>query len=200
MAPTSTTLHRRIYASPLGELTLTASEQGLRSLTWPEEAGGRAPADGPPIGDEPPDVAAVFDHVIAQLDEYFAGERTEFDVPLDPVGTEFQLRAWAALRRIPYGETRSYGEQARTIGSPAAVRAVGAAAGLVVEKLNLGALGNVTPQLHLHVVGRRTGDPAWPGPVWGHSPAVPYPPHRLGIVSDRLTKALKARGMVDAGA
>ncbi|MEI2654909.1 MAG: methylated-DNA--[protein]-cysteine S-methyltransferase [Microthrixaceae bacterium] len=129
MAPTSTTLHRRIYASPLGELTLTASEQGLRSLTWPEEAGGRAPADGPPIGDEPSDVAAVFDHTIVQLDEYFAGERTEFDVPLDPVGTEFQLRAWAALRRIPYGETRSYGEQARTIGSPAAVRAVGAANG-----------------------------------------------------------------------
>ena len=56
----------------------------------------------------------------------------------------------------------------------AAVRAVGAAAGLVVEKLNLGALGNVTPQLHLHVVGRRTGDPAWPGPVWGHSAAEPY--------------------------
>ena len=74
-------------------------------------------------------MAAVFDHVIAQLDEYFAGERTEFDVPLDPVGTEFQLRAWAALRRIPYGETRSYGEQARTIGAPAAVRAVGAANG-----------------------------------------------------------------------
>ena len=56
----------------------------------------------------------------------------------------------------------------------AAVRAVGAAAGLAVEKLNLGALGNVTPQLHLHVVGRRANDPAWPGPVWGHSAAEPY--------------------------
>jgi diadenosine tetraphosphate (Ap4A) HIT family hydrolase len=57
-----------------------------------------------------------------------------------------------------------------------AVRAVGAALGMAVEKLNLGALGNVTPQLHLHVVGRRTSDPAWPGPVWGHGAADPYPP------------------------
>ena len=55
-----------------------------------------------------------------------------------------------------------------------AVRSVGQALGLAVEKLNLGALGNVTPQLHLHVVGRRSGDPAWPGPVWGHSAAVAY--------------------------
>ena len=55
-----------------------------------------------------------------------------------------------------------------------AVRAVGAAVGLAVEKLNLGALGNVTPQLHLHVVGRRSGDAAWPGPVWGVGEAVAY--------------------------
>lgn len=56
----------------------------------------------------------------------------------------------------------------------AAVRAIGAALGLAVDKLNVGALGNVTAQLHVHVVGRRKDDPAWPGPVWGHSPAVPY--------------------------
>lgn len=55
-----------------------------------------------------------------------------------------------------------------------AVRAVGAALGLSVDKLNVGALGNVTAQLHVHVVGRRKDDPAWPGPVWGHSPAEPY--------------------------
>lgn len=52
-----------------------------------------------------------------------------------------------------------------------AVRAIGAALDLRVEKLNVGALGNVTPQLHVHVIGRRVGDPTWPGPVWGHSPA-----------------------------
>lgn len=55
-----------------------------------------------------------------------------------------------------------------------AVRAAAAALGLAVDKLNVGALGNVTPQLHVHVLGRRVGDPAWPGPVWGHSPAAAY--------------------------
>lgn len=129
MASTTITLRRRIYVSPLGELTLVASERGLRELTWPERPGGTAPVEGPPVGDESPAVAVVFDEVVSQLDEYFAGDRTEFDVPLDTVGTEFQLRAWDALRLIPYGETRTYGEQARRIGSPTAVRAVGAANG-----------------------------------------------------------------------
>jgi diadenosine tetraphosphate (Ap4A) HIT family hydrolase len=55
-----------------------------------------------------------------------------------------------------------------------AVRAMGAALGRPVEKLNVGQLGNVTPQLHVHVVGRRPDDPAWPGPVWGFGEAVPY--------------------------
>jgi len=55
-----------------------------------------------------------------------------------------------------------------------AVRAVGAIVGLAVDKLNVGALGNVTAQLHVHIVGRRADDPAWPGPVWGHSPAAAY--------------------------
>lgn len=56
----------------------------------------------------------------------------------------------------------------------AAVRAVGEATGLAVQKLNVGALGNVVPQLHVHVLGRRDGDPAWPGPVWGFGEARPY--------------------------
>jgi diadenosine tetraphosphate (Ap4A) HIT family hydrolase len=63
-------------------------------------------------------------------------------------------------------------EETVLVGS--AVRAVAQVLGLTVYKLNVGALGNVTPQLHVHVVGRRTGDPAWPGPVWGHSPGVAY--------------------------
>lgn len=67
----------------------------------------------------------------------------------------------------------------------AAVRAIGAAIGLRVDKLNVGALGNVTPQLHVHVIGRRTGDPAWPGPVWGHSPAEPF-------TADALATAIAA--------
>ena len=55
-----------------------------------------------------------------QLDEYFAGERTEFDLPLDPVGTPFQHAAWAVLRTIPFGETMTYGEQAARLGDPKA--------------------------------------------------------------------------------
>jgi len=65
------------------------------------------------------------------------------------------------------------------VASGAAVRAVGGVLGLPVEKLNLGALGNVTPQLHLHLVGRRAGDPAWPGPVWGVGAAQAYPVETL---------------------
>ena len=64
-----------------------------------------------------------------QLLEYFAGERRVFALPLRPVGTAFQLKAWQALAEIPYGETRSYAEQAQRIGAPDAVRAVGAANG-----------------------------------------------------------------------
>jgi diadenosine tetraphosphate (Ap4A) HIT family hydrolase len=66
-----------------------------------------------------------------------------------------------------------------------AVRAVGEALGLPVEKLNVGALGNVTPQLHVHVVGRRADDPAWPGPVWGQGEAAP-------LSADQLAAAISA--------
>lgn len=71
----------------------------------------------------------------------------------------------------------------------AAGRAV-RALGFKVEKLNVGALGNVTPQLHVHVVGRRAGDPAWPGPVWGHSAAEVYDPRALDRVLAAAREAL----------
>jgi diadenosine tetraphosphate (Ap4A) HIT family hydrolase len=61
----------------------------------------------------------------------------------------------------------------------AAVRAIGAALGRPVDKLNVGQLGNITPQLHVHVVGRRPDDPAWPGPVWGHGEPIAYAPEAL---------------------
>ena len=73
-----------------------------------------------------------------------------------------------------------------------AVRAVGAALGLAVDKLNVGALGNVTAQLHVHVVGRREHDPAWPGPVWGHSPAAAYAAKDLAAAIAAARNALKA--------
>lgn len=71
----------------------------------------------------------------------------------------------------------------------AAGRAV-RALGFQVDKLNVGALGNVTPQLHVHVIGRRAQDPAWPGPVWGHSPAEPYPAEDLAAVVAAARAAL----------
>lgn len=71
----------------------------------------------------------AFREVAEQFASYFAGELREFDLPLAPEGTAFQLAAWEALRRIPYGETRSYGQQAQSMGRPKAARAVGAANG-----------------------------------------------------------------------
>jgi methylated-DNA-[protein]-cysteine S-methyltransferase len=65
-----------------------------------------------------------------QLDEYFAGKRQEFDLPLAPAGTDFQCQVWQGLQEIPFGETWSYGELARHVGRPKASRAVGAANGL----------------------------------------------------------------------
>ena len=75
-----------------------------------------------------------------------------------------------------------------TVLAGAAVRAVAQTLGLAVDKLNVGALGNVTPQLHLHVLGRRLGDPAWPGPVWGHSAGEAYEAEVL----ERAVAAAKA--------
>lgn len=71
-----------------------------------------------------------------------------------------------------------------------AVRAVGRALGSPVEKLNVGALGNVVPQLHVHVLGRRSGDPAWPGPVWGFGEARPYPADRAAAAIAAARAAL----------
>ena len=109
-----------VYESPVGALTLMGGPAGLRALSFPSR--------GAPLDEERRDPAALAP-VSAQLDEYFAGRRQGFDVPLDLVGTQFQLSVWQALLAIPFGETRSYGDVARTIGRPDRVRAVGAANG-----------------------------------------------------------------------
>jgi diadenosine tetraphosphate (Ap4A) HIT family hydrolase len=72
-----------------------------------------------------------------------------------------------------------------------AVRAIGAVLGLAVDKLNIGALGNVTAQLHVHIVGRRKDDPAWPGPVWGHGPAAAYSAEALAAPIEAARTALR---------
>ena len=113
------TLYRDVIDSPVGLLTLVASAAGLRELVWSHD-------DDLPRRRDP---AGVLDATARELDEYFASERTEFEVPLDPVGTPFQLAAWMALRSIPYGQTVSYGDQARRLGDVRKSRAVGAANG-----------------------------------------------------------------------
>jgi methylated-DNA-[protein]-cysteine S-methyltransferase len=110
--------------SPVGPLLVARDELGLTALYLPT---GRH-AGEPDRGWVEDDTA--FADVRQQLDEYFAGTRQQFDLPLHPSGTAFQLRAWAALREIPFGTTASYGEQAARLGNPNAFRAVGSANGL----------------------------------------------------------------------
>ena len=118
-----TDLCHTVIDTPIGPLTLVASDDALREVRFPN---GRpvGPGDGPEAGDNP-----VLVEVARQLREYFAGERTEFDVPLDPQGSAFQRAAWRGLTTIPYGETVSYGEQARRLGHDGKARAIGAANG-----------------------------------------------------------------------
>ena len=137
---------QRTIKSPVGDLLLTASETGLTGVYFPtsrHHAGHRSHAPRPhPLAPSPvvPHPLApspfgrggttdVLDRVEAQLKEYFEGTRTSFDLPLEPAGTEFQLRVWELLRRIPFGVTTSYGELARKLGDPQKSRAVGAANG-----------------------------------------------------------------------
>ncbi|MCB0983259.1 MAG: methylated-DNA--[protein]-cysteine S-methyltransferase [Ilumatobacter sp.] len=113
--------------SPVGELTLVASAAGLRAVLFPGERPDRVTVG--PIANTDPAADEVLDRAVQQLREYFAGERRTFDLPLDPVGTDFQQQAWRELRRIPYGQTISYGEQAKRLGDVRKSRAVGAANG-----------------------------------------------------------------------
>lgn len=109
--------------SPVGRLTMTASAGLIDGLFM--DAQRHAPAPDPRwVRDESP-----FGELIAQLDQYFAGSAAEFDVPLSLTGTDFQRRVWTELREISHGETISYGELARRLGSPGASRAVGLANG-----------------------------------------------------------------------
>jgi methylated-DNA-[protein]-cysteine S-methyltransferase len=119
-------LHETTMESPVGQLRIIASDQGLRAVLWPDEDPARVRLDEPSTVDPTHHVLTA---AVTQLAEYFDGSRTEFDLPLDASGTEFQNACWKALQEIPYGSTVSYGEQAGMIGRPTAVRAVGAANG-----------------------------------------------------------------------
>jgi methylated-DNA-[protein]-cysteine S-methyltransferase len=112
-----------LVPSPIGELLLAGDGRALERLYMQS---GPRPFAIPPSWRED---AAPFAEAAAQLREYFAGERRAFELDLSPAGSVFQLRVWRALREIPYGETTSYGELARSIGAPDAARAVGLANG-----------------------------------------------------------------------
>jgi methylated-DNA-[protein]-cysteine S-methyltransferase len=112
----------KVIDSPVGPIILVASDTALVSVMWgqSESHAGR--------------YKSKIEHPILvntelQLREYFLGQRTTFDIPLGPKGTEFQKRVWQELSKIPYGQTISYGEQARRLGRPKSARAVGAANG-----------------------------------------------------------------------
>lgn len=115
-------LHRRIE-SPAGPLVIAADDSGLRHIEFYQN---RHPADRDAWQGGDNDVLQAAE---AQLDEYFAGSRSRFELPLAPRGTAFQLAVWQELARIPYGATISYAELAQRVGNPTATRAVGAANG-----------------------------------------------------------------------
>jgi methylated-DNA-[protein]-cysteine S-methyltransferase len=102
--------------SAVGVLRIRANDRALTGVEWGRKAGERR---------ESP----LLHEAGRALGEYFKGHLKEFEFPLEPEGTEFQRQVWRELQKIPYGETRSYGELARRIGKPGAARAVGAAAG-----------------------------------------------------------------------
>lgn len=121
----SMALSYKYATSPLGELKLIASERGLAAILWPNENPKRVR-----LGELIENVGhPILRQTEEQLREYFAGARTQFTVPLDLIGTDFQKKVWTALLGIPFGETRTYGELAKHIGQPTAARAVGAANG-----------------------------------------------------------------------
>lgn len=116
-------MSHRIIDSPLGPLTLVADAADVLSGLYMEGQAHLPPTALFGVRDE-----TIVPDAVAQLAEYFAGTRTHFDLELAPRGTDFQRRVWDALRAIPYGETRTYGELAREIGAGSA-RAVGTATG-----------------------------------------------------------------------
>jgi methylated-DNA-[protein]-cysteine S-methyltransferase len=110
-----------LYDSPVGTLTLSSDGVALTQLEF----------DNPkhPLPRHPPGKNKVLDLAMRELDAYFAGTLRAFSVKTAPQGTDFQQKVWAALLTIPYGDTRTYGQQAKVIGQPKASRAVGLANG-----------------------------------------------------------------------
>lgn len=105
-----------VYPTPMGRITLASNGSAITQLVF-----GAAELEGK----ETP--TALTNEAANQVQEYLAGKRTSFDLPLEPAGTPFQLQVWEALQAIPYGQTRTYQEVAASIGNAKAMRAVGGA-------------------------------------------------------------------------
>ena len=122
MTSNQTVRNTLVMSSPVGKLTLVASSKGLVAIDVRNNTKQVVTAK---------DASAqeILLKTKKQLEQYFAGKRTSFDVALDLVGTEFQVKAWRALCRIPFGKTITYGQQASNIKKPKAFRAVGSANG-----------------------------------------------------------------------
>jgi methylated-DNA-[protein]-cysteine S-methyltransferase len=110
--------------TPIGTLLIAGDVDAIRFIGFPKSGKAQQPEPDWRLS-----TRGAVGEAIRQLKEYFAGRRSEFDLPLAPEGTEFQREVWKRLQEIPYGETISYGELARRIGNPNASRAVGAANG-----------------------------------------------------------------------
>lgn len=125
--------HIAFMESPIGRIRLEATDTALTRVTWdpvsePYPVSDEEP-DGKPGKTDFPAPTPLLKEAIRQLNAYFQGERTEFDLPLAPEGSPFQKRVWQELQKIPYGHQISYAELARRTGSPKACRAVGSANG-----------------------------------------------------------------------
>lgn len=108
--------HRAFFRSPIGTVEVVGTETGLKGLQFvPGEPGGPSESD------------PVLEAALAQLDEYFLGERRGFSLRLELEGTDFQRRVWRELQKVPFGQTVSYGEVAAALGMPKAARAIGQA-------------------------------------------------------------------------
>ena len=122
MTSNQTVRNTLVMSSPVGKLTLVASSKGLVAIDVRNNAKQVVTA-------KDASAQSILLKTKKQLEQYFAGKRTSFDVALDLVGTEFQVKAWRALCRIPFGKTITYGQQASNIKNPKAFRAVGSANG-----------------------------------------------------------------------
>ena len=113
--------------TPVGKLGITASSEAVTRIFFGREYRNRRRPRNAPEACTPETAGPLLLQAAAELAEYFAGTRREFTLPLAPAGTPFQQAVWEALRTIPYGETRTYGQLAAAVGKPKASRAVGGA-------------------------------------------------------------------------